>query len=212
VSGDFEQSVLRIIDRYFAGRYAKRYGIVSSWDPVKHLAKVLYQPEGQESGWLPVHTLSAGAGYGHMSGLAVGEQVEVTHQEGEFEAGAVTSRVHSVAAAPPTLQSSEELIRTPWGSYIKLAQNGSVTMVDQTGATATLDGSGNLTATSLASFQATHGATGNYLGIDASGNLTSYLSSTAQQHYVGGNPAKGGTFAAISTPSGPSPYAKARVS
>ena len=49
-----------------------------------------------------------------------------------------------------------------------------------------------------------HKPTGNYLKVDASGNLTSFISSTAQQHYIGGDPAMGGQFSPIGTVAGPS--------
>ena len=144
---DFDQIVYLAIERYFAGRHAKRDALVSSWDPQKHLAKVIYQPEEQESGWLPVHTMSAGNGYGLMTGLTPGDQVEVTHQEGDFDDGAITSRVHSEQAPAPTVYSGEQLLLTPWGSKIYFAKDGSVTILDQSGASFKFDGSGNLTIT-----------------------------------------------------------------
>ena len=142
---DIEQIVYRAIEKYFAGRKSKRNGIVTSWDPIKHLAKVMYQPEGEESGWLPVHAMAAGNGYGLISGLSVGDQVEITHQEGEFDDGAITSRVHSEQAPAPTVHSGEQLLLTPWGSTFFLAQDGSVTAKDKSGASIKIDGSGNLT-------------------------------------------------------------------
>ena len=106
----FENAVLRIIDRNTAGRHSKRIGLCTAWDPVKHLAKVMFQPEGHETGWLPVHTMAAGNGVGHMTGLtpgdgiSTGDQVEVTYQEGDFETGSITARVHSAVDTPPTVQ------------------------------------------------------------------------------------------------------------
>ena len=155
---DFDQAVLRVVERWWGAFRQKAYGTVTSWDPAKHLAKVTLQPEGQESGWLPIQTLSAGNGYGHMSGLAAGEQVEVTFQEGEFEAGAITSRVHSEQAPAPALESNEELIQTKFGSAVKLAKDGSVTLTDQGGAVVKMDGSKNVTASNLTSFSASYGS------------------------------------------------------
>ena len=151
MSDDFENTVLRMMDRYSAGRHSKRYGLVTSWDPKNHLAKVMVQPEGQETGWIPVHTMAAGNGYGHMTGLTpgdgktTGDHVEITYQEGEFESGAITSRVHSKVDQPPELQSGEQLFMTPFKSFVKLAKDGSITHTDAGGATIVQDGKGNIT-------------------------------------------------------------------
>ena len=147
-----ENLVFTLIERVLAGRHSKRYGKATSWDPDTHMVKVMLKPENVESGWIPVHTMSAGDGYGHMTGIVTGdgdktgEQLEITHQEGEFEAGAVAARAHSNQAKPPKLESGEQLFRTPFKSYIKMAKDGSITFVDASGdATLTLDGKGNIT-------------------------------------------------------------------
>jgi len=58
-----------------------------------------------------------------------------------------------------------------------------------------------------------HKSSGNYIKMDSSGNVVTYISNpSTQQHYVGGDPSKGGTFSPVSTTAGPSPYAQARVS
>ncbi len=57
-----------------------------------------------------------------------------------------------------------------------------------------------------------HKSSGNYTKIDSNGNVSTHIASTSQQHYLGGDPSLGGTFAPVSTTSGPSPYAQARVS
>ena len=174
---DFEQAVLRIIERWHGSFRQKAYGTVTSWDAKKHLAKVTLQPEGQESGWLPVQTLAAGNGYGHMSGLTAGDQVEVTFQEGEFEAGAITSRVHSEQAPAPTVESGEQLIKTPWGQMLQMAKDGSVTVTDKSGATFKFDGTGALTVSGASSISFTGSrsvsmSAGSPMSISGGGNLT----------------------------------------
>lgn len=150
---DLENFIFACIDRYSAGRYTKRYGLVTSWDGKNHLAKVTFQPEGQESGWIPVHTMAAANGVGHMTGLTpgdgktTGDQVEVTYQEGEFGAGAITSRVHSDTDKPPQVDSGEQLFKTPFNSLIKLAKDGSITMTDKHGSSVVMNGSGDITIT-----------------------------------------------------------------
>src|SRR5258707_484899 len=100
-------------ERRMAGRYVERHGLVTSYDPEKYLAKVTFQPEGQESGWLPIETAHIGKGYGIAVGLqpgsgsgikgqqqgdenqnsstgqATGDQVIVRYQEGDIESGKI---------------------------------------------------------------------------------------------------------------------------
>lgn len=126
-------AVLGIIERWWAGRYSERHGIVTSYDPKKYLAKVTFQPEGQESGWLPIETGHIGEGYGITIGLQPGQggvsaqgqggqagaqqnnqgdQVIVRYQEGDFESGKIVQRVHSDQDTPPETQSGEISIFT----------------------------------------------------------------------------------------------------
>jgi phage baseplate assembly protein gpV len=160
MSDDLEGLIFKCIERVLAGRHTKRYAMATSWDPKTHMVKVMLQPEGVESGWLPVHTMSAGDGYGHMTGIVTGdgtktgEQLEITHQEGEFEAGAVTARVHSKQQPPPSLESGEQLFLAYFKQFIKFDKNGQVIIQDASGkASMTFDGKGNIT---LKAEQLTH--------------------------------------------------------
>lgn len=128
-----ENFILGVIERWWAARYSERHGIVTSYDPQNYLAKVTYQPEGQESGWLPIETGHIGQGYGIVIGLQPGQggvnaqgqggqaggmsqnqgdQVIVRHQEGDFESGKIVQRVHSNQDTPPQAQSGEMIFYT----------------------------------------------------------------------------------------------------
>jgi hypothetical protein len=50
----------------------ERHGLVTSYDPKKHLAKVALQPSGELSGWLPIEEGHVGNGWGHLVGLTPG--------------------------------------------------------------------------------------------------------------------------------------------
>ena len=186
----FENAVLRINERHSAGRHNKRVGLVTSWDPDKHLAKAMFQPEGHETGWLPVHTMSAGDGYGHMTGLTpgdgmtTGDQVEIVFQEGDFETGAIVARIHSAVDAAPTLQSGEQLFKTPFGSLIKLANDGSVAATDKSGATFHFDGTGNLSISNAKAISITGSGA---IGITSSGGAVSVSNGTPMTISGGGN-------------------------
>lgn len=133
MSADLEEIILRTVERWYASRYSERHALVTSYDPKKHLAKVTFQPEGQESGWLPIETGHIGQGYGIAIGLqpgsgagiagqqpgnsgggsgATGDQVIVRFQEGDIEAGKIVQRVHSDQDTPPQAQSGEMIFWT----------------------------------------------------------------------------------------------------
>jgi hypothetical protein len=133
MSGHLENLILSVVERWWASRYSERHGIVTSYDPKKYLAKVTFQPEGQESGWLPIETGHIGQGYGIVIGLQPGQggvdsqgqggqsgpeqnnqgdQVIVRFQEGDVESGKIVQRVHSDQDTPPQAQSGEIIIWT----------------------------------------------------------------------------------------------------
>jgi phage baseplate assembly protein gpV len=116
---DLENLILQVVERWAASRYNERHGLVTSYDPKNYLAKVVFQPEGQESGWLPIETGHIGNGWGIAVGLTpgdggqsgdpskAGDQVIVRYQEGDFESGKIVQRVHSEKDTPPEVQSGE---------------------------------------------------------------------------------------------------------
>ena len=86
-----EEFVLRIIERYQAGRYSERHGLVTSYDPQHHMAKVAFQPEGQELGWLPIETGHIGQGYGIAIGLQPGNGGNQQASTGSSSGGSGTT-------------------------------------------------------------------------------------------------------------------------
>jgi hypothetical protein len=147
--GDLENIILGVIERWAGGRYSERHAIVSSYDPVNHLAKATLQPEGQETGWLPIETSHIGSSYGIVIGLQPGQagvnnqgqggqtgpqssnqgdQVIIRLQEGDIESGKIAGRVHSESDNPPQVQSGEIMIYTRFqksdGSSPDAAQGG----------------------------------------------------------------------------------------
>src|SRR5260370_257355 len=126
--GDLERMVQHIIERLMAGRYTERHAIVTSYDPDKYLAKITFQPEGQESGWLPIETGHVGNGFGIAIGLTpgdgktTGDQVIVRYQEGDIESGKIVQRVHSDQDKPPKVQSGEMVF---WARFTKTAKDPS---------------------------------------------------------------------------------------
>ncbi len=176
--------VLGIIERWWAGRYSERHGIVTSYNPQKYLAKVTFQPEGQESGWLPIETGHIGEGYGIVIGLQPGQggvnaqgqggqagpqqnnqgdQVIVRYQEGDFESGKIVQRVHSDQDTPPQAKSGEIIIWTRFQQSGGGAPDSGEGGQGGTGQQIALKNDGSLTLTDG------NGAT---IQLDGNGNVT----------------------------------------
>lgn len=154
--------IMREVERFHASRYTERHGLVTSYDPKKHLAKVAFQPEGTQSGWLPIETLHMGDGWGHLIGLTPGQdqsqqggggsggnssssngssgngqqdqgdQVIVRYQEGDFESGKIVKVVHSDKDVPPVVQAGEMLSQHKYGARIFWDQYGEIWILDKT--------------------------------------------------------------------------------
>ena len=78
-----------------------RLGVVSSVDAASFTARVMVQPEGVLSGWLPIAAPWVGAGWGLACPPSPGDQVLLLWQEGDSEHGIVVCRLWSNAAATP---------------------------------------------------------------------------------------------------------------
>ncbi len=103
-----------------------RLAVVSSVDPTNFTARVLIQPEGVLSGWLPVATGWVGSGWGLACPPNTGDQVIVIWQEGDSEHGVVIGRLWSSVAAPPATPVGELWLVHRSGSFIKLQNDGSI--------------------------------------------------------------------------------------
>ena len=172
-------------------RATEMHGLVTSYDPKNHLAKVMLQPWGYESGWLPIHTSHIGQTYGIAIGLQPGsgmgggdqggssggsssgqsgqsqnngDQVIVSYQEDDGDAGKITGRVHSTEDKPLQVQSGEMAVWTVFkkdsdsgpdsaqsgqqnntGQKIFFKNDGGLYSEDGAGAAHFMDGSGNTT-------------------------------------------------------------------
>lgn len=149
----------RVVERQASGI---RIGTVSSYDPVTHSVKLELQPDGDQTGWMPVCAAGIGDGSGSYHGPATGQMFAAYFMEGDLEVGLIIGRVPNDDDSPVEVQSGEIIDLTPWGSFVKLLQDGSVTIGDQGGATVTLDGEGNV---SIA------GQAGQTIVMDATGNI-----------------------------------------
>lgn len=103
-----------------------RFGTVSSVDPSAATARVLLQPEGVLTGWLPVLSPWIGAGWGLACPPLPGDQVFVLPQEGDAEHGVIVGRAYSDAQRAPVAPAGELWLVHRSGSFVKLQNDGTV--------------------------------------------------------------------------------------
>ncbi len=109
-------------------RAATRLAIVSSYDPSTYQAQVLYQPEGQLSGWMPVLTPWSGGGFGLFCPPTPGDQVEVQHPDGTHGAGVVCLRSFSDQDRPLPAVCGEFWLVHKTGACLKLTNDGKLSL------------------------------------------------------------------------------------
>ena len=103
-----------------------RLAVVTSVDPATFTVRVMVQPEGVLSGWLPVTSAWVGAGWGLACLPSTGDQVLVVWQEGDAEHGIVVGRLWSNAVMPPQAPVGEFWLVHKTGSFLKLHNDGSI--------------------------------------------------------------------------------------
>ena len=123
---DFLNRVKAHVSAMGQGQGQPRLGLVSSVDPTTYTARVLLQPEGVLTGWLPVLAPWVGAGWGLSCPPGIGDQVLVLPQEGEAEHGIIVGRLWSEAAATPGTPVGALWLVHGSGSFLKLNNDGSV--------------------------------------------------------------------------------------
>ncbi len=131
-----------------------RLATVSSVDTATSTVRVVVQPEGLLSGWLPVTSCWIGNGWGFVCPPQAGDQVVVLWQEGDAEQGVVVGRLWSNGIPPPQAPAGECWFVHGSGSFIKLHNDGSIES-----SAATWLHNGNLTVTgAIADFHGSLGA------------------------------------------------------
>jgi hypothetical protein len=103
-----------------------RMGTVTSSNPHTAMAKVLLQPEGVLTGWLPVLTQWAGSGWGMACPPSSGDQVLVIPQEGDAQHGLIVGRLYSNSVRPPQAEPGELSLSHQSGCSLRLLNSGIV--------------------------------------------------------------------------------------
>ena len=133
--------------RQGTGRSLPRRGTISSYDPAKYAAKVIVQPEGYETGFIPIGSDWVGNGWGLFAGPTPGDEVEINYQEGGKNAPYIGKRFYGNLAQPLPVPSGEFWLVHKSGSFLKFKNDGSVSLNTAGDLDATVGGQANLTAT-----------------------------------------------------------------
>jgi len=173
VTPQWKAAVFQAAQQAAAALAIQRRGTVSSYDPATYAAKVILQPTGIETGWMPIRSPWIGNGWGFYAPPSVGDQVEVGFEDGDVLVGSIEGSLYSDVDRPLSVQSGELWWQHKSGSFWKLTNDQNVSI---TSAADTL-----------------HNATGNFtqsIGADSthtiSGNLSHSVSGD-QTHDVSGD-------------------------
>jgi phage baseplate assembly protein V len=103
-----------------------KFATVTSVNTANATARVIIQPEGVLSGWLPILSLWVGNGWGMACPPTPGDQVLLVPQEGDVEQGIIVGRVFSVKQVAPPAPSGEFWLLHQSGSFLKLSNDGTI--------------------------------------------------------------------------------------
>lgn len=126
-----------------------KMGTVSSYNPADYTVKVTLQPDGNETGWLPLAALGVGQGWGMIFAPGIGDMVEVQFQEGNVETGMVCARFFNDEDRPMAVPSGEFWLVNKQGSFLKFTSDGKVALngqaeVDMSMPTLNIQATGNV--------------------------------------------------------------------
>lgn len=168
-------------------------GIVTAFDPSQYAVKVTLQPDGNETGFIPVASPWVGNGWGLFCPPTPGDVVDVHFQEGGKEAAYVSQRFFGDLATPQAVSSGEFWLVHQSGSSFKLTNDGKATITDKSGASYIFnaDGTATLNADLVVNgtIQATGDITDNYTG---TGSSMAHFRTIYDEHTHGGVQTGGG--------------------
>jgi len=126
---EFRNLIQREVARYVRKKAFPRIGLVDSYNPSIHAAKVLFQDENKLSGWLPIGTNAAGNGWGLAFAPAIGAQVVVNFHDGDHDLGFISHQLFSVVDQPPSVPSGDLWLVHQNGQAVKLQASGTLAVV-----------------------------------------------------------------------------------
>lgn len=121
-----------------------RWGTVASNHPTDMTVKVLLQPEGATTGWLPVASSMVGSGWGIVHKYPVGTPVLCLPDAGDSGNLVVIGASWSKSRMPPAAPEGELWLVHSTGAAIKLLASGHITLQDPSGTTMAFTNNGTV--------------------------------------------------------------------
>ncbi len=121
-----------------------RFGTVTGYDGFS-CATVRLEPEGVDTGWLPIQALQVGGGWGIVAAPNIGDVARIEFQEGDSSAGSITGFLYNDGARSPEVPAGEFWIVRKDAGGLKFHNDGSVEL--RAAADLTVVVGGNMTAT-----------------------------------------------------------------
>lgn len=120
--------IKRVVSEFLAQFTTTKYGQISAYNPNDYTVKVILMPTMEETGFVPLSAPWVGSNFGAVFGPAIGDSVRLDFVDGRIEACLVGGRFFNNSARPPVVQSGQAAIVDSKGSYVKLNNDGTVTI------------------------------------------------------------------------------------
>ena len=144
------ETIKRVVADMLNMQAKTQYGTITAYDPATYTVKVMLQPDGVETGWIPLGAAWVGANLGAVFGPPLGTDCRVDFVGGMPEASLAGARLFNANFTPPVVQSGQGAIVDGAGSYVRLNNDGTITLGANVGINSTtplLTQTGNLKVT-----------------------------------------------------------------
>lgn len=131
------EQIKRVISEFLSTVFFTKYGQISAYNPNDYTVKVIIQPQGIETGFIPLAAIWVGNELGAVFGPAIGDSVRLDFIDGSIQATVVSGRFFNNGARPPVVQSGQAALVDSKGSYIRLNNDGTITLGAPIGITST---------------------------------------------------------------------------
>ena len=102
------------------------YGYITSLDKDTYTAKVMLEPAGVETGWIPIGTVYAGNSYGIAALPELNVHCLVVFEMGNINSGHIVCFNFTSSMPVPGINQGEIIIQQKSGSSIKMLTDGTV--------------------------------------------------------------------------------------
>lgn len=133
-----------------SGAGASRLATVAGYNPDNYTIKAVIQPEGVETGWIPLASPWVGNGWGMFCPPKPGDMVQLDFIEDCPDIAVATLRLFNDQDRPLPCPAGEFWLVHASGAHFRLTNDGAATFSDGAGATVRLNGNGTISSQATA--------------------------------------------------------------